>query len=226
MLLVNVYDVSFTLFILFVFLNLLVFLMAMFGVKTTIKNGIRGLFVVGFLLFVPATIFSMFHLIGRPKPVEIFQLFEHHEKIRVLSAYLKEGQAIYLYIAVNDYPEPISLVLPWDMETAVQLQSSQRSSEQDGRHILMEIKRFDSIDMRLKPIFYPEPQRAPPPKEIDPNEVQGIELNSTGPIDVNNIINDSSTDPQSHSRSFRGHPIPTTPGPIIQPIIPQGPGGH
>jgi hypothetical protein len=82
-------------------------------------------------------------IIGRPKPVSAEWALETIEDAAVVATRLREGEGIYLWLEGRGAQEPRAYVLAWDLGDAKQLQTRRESDE---------------------PLFYAEPQSAPPPK--------------------------------------------------------------
>ncbi len=106
--------------------------------------------------------FAYADLLSRPKPAG-WEVVES-ETARVLGASMREGEAIYLWLSVPEYPEPRAYVLPWDREVAEQLQGALREAERNGTGVIMQLPFERSWDPQ-QPKFYALPQPALPPKD-------------------------------------------------------------
>lgn len=103
-------------------------------------------------------------LAGRPRPVTVPGLAVR--EATVLSHVLREGEAIYLWLQREGEAEPLSVVLPWDQQTAEELARAAREAEENGSSVGM---RFEPSLEDREPRFYALPQPAMPPKElVDP----------------------------------------------------------
>ncbi len=112
-----------------------------------------------------ATAFSgLVSLLGRPKPVNLEWALASVPDATVLSATMRENEAIYLWLKFEDNPEPQSYALPWNLEKAKELQKAMRQAEGSGTKVRMR-KPFDRSLDRHEPMFYAEPQQALPLKE-------------------------------------------------------------
>lgn len=114
-------------------------------------------------LLMPTAYASLAELLGRPKPVTLEWAMAAVPETTVLGASVRENEAIYLWLRFDGTPEPIAYVLPWNIETAKQLQQAMRQAEADGTGVRMR-RPFDSTLDPNEPLFYAEPQPALPPK--------------------------------------------------------------
>lgn len=102
-------------------------------------------------------------LLGRPKPVEIEWAGHDLAEARVIAAEMREDVAIYIWLAIDGVDAPVSYVLPWSMETAQQLSGAMEQAEEEGGDVQMRAP-FSSSPDDQEPMFYAEPEAAPPPK--------------------------------------------------------------
>ena len=121
-----------------------------------------GALVLAALLMVAAYA-SLVDLLGKPKPVTMEWAMGAVPEATVLGASMREGEAIYLWLEFDEMPEPIAYVLPWNMETARQLQQAMRQAEAEGTVARMR-RPFEPGGDPNEPLFYAEPQPALPPK--------------------------------------------------------------
>jgi len=98
-------------------------------------------------------------IIGRPKPVSVEWALETIEDAAVVATRLREGEGIYLWLEGRGAQEPRAYVLAWDLRDAKQLQQAMRQAEEQGTVVRMRTMRETD-----EPLFYAEPQSAPPPK--------------------------------------------------------------
>lgn len=99
--------------------------------------------------------------LGKAKPIEI-EFNPMPENVKVIAATWVEGEAIYLWVQLN---KPIAYVLPWDEETARNLQGTQEAMKETGE--LMVDGLFDNTkDAEVK--FYEKPIEKYPEKTIIP----------------------------------------------------------
>ncbi len=120
-------------------------------------------------LFLPTAYISMVDLLSRPKPIGIEWVKFDLAEAAVLSHRMVEDVAIYLWLGIDGAEEPRSYVLPWDRQTAEQLQEAQRSAEAEGTGVRMKQPFEQSWDKRDKR-FYAAPQAPRPLKDQEPND--------------------------------------------------------
>lgn len=114
---------------------------------------------------------AAFTLLSLPKPVDLEWWQDHADEATVLGHTMREGEAIWLWLALDGVPEPRSYVLPWQRELAEQLESAARDAARDGTGVRMRLPFEPSLDDR-EPKVYALPQPALPPKDADePAEV-------------------------------------------------------
>ncbi len=114
-------------------------------------------------LLMPTAYASLVELLGRPKPVTLEWAMGAVPEATVLGASMRENEAIYLWLRFDGIPEPIAYVLPWNMETAKQLQQAMAQAEADGTVVRMR-RPFESDRDPSEPLFYAEPQPPLPTK--------------------------------------------------------------
>ena len=124
--------------------------------------------------FMPASYAAMVALLSMPKPTSFEWWLSKADEATVLGSSVKEGEAIYLWLQLDDAPEPRAYVLPWDKRLAEQLQAAAREAEDQQSGIRMRLPFEPTLDDR-EPKFYAMPQPALPPKEL---------LDPPAPIDV------------------------------------------
>jgi len=121
------------------------------------------------VLFLPVAYLSMVDLLSRPKPIEIELIKFDLAEAAVLSHRMVEDVAIYLWLGIDGADEPRSYVLPWDQETAEQLQEAQRAAEAEGTGVRMKQPFEQSWDKRDKK-FFAAPQAPRPSKDQAPHD--------------------------------------------------------
>ncbi len=114
-------------------------------------------------LIMPTAYASLTDLLGKPKPVTMEWAKRAVPEATVLGASMREDEAIYLWLQLDNVRAPRAYVLPWDMEAAKGLQQALRRAESDGTSVRMR-RPFDAEAKRDEPLFYAEPQLALPPK--------------------------------------------------------------
>lgn len=117
-------------------------------------------------LLMPAAYVAMVELMGRPKPVWLDWLggpAHAGGDAEVLAEQMREGEAIYLWLRLPGAAEPVAYRLPWDEQAARALHEARRQTEKSGVAVRMRREGRESTE-ESEPLFYPEPQRALPPK--------------------------------------------------------------
>jgi hypothetical protein len=98
---------------------------------------------------------------GSPRPVlkEWLQPLPNTEPVTVLAYTLREGVAIYVWLA---YDEPLAVALPWSRDLAEELREASEEAGEDGR-VELRWPSEPSLDNQEQ-MFHPRPQPALPPK--------------------------------------------------------------
>ncbi len=102
-------------------------------------------------------------LLGRPKPAELEWAARNASEATVLASDMREGEAIYLWLQLDELDEPRAYVLPWSMEAARQLHGAQGRAEESGTAVRMRTPFLDADDGGER-MFYAAPQPPLPPK--------------------------------------------------------------
>src|SRR3569832_2661870 len=90
----------------------------------------RAFILVLFALLLPAAYAAPASLLGRAKPVSLEWLGAHVQEASILSASYVEGEAIYLTLQWGQVPNLYRI--PWDRNTAEQLQQDMNDAPRDG----------------------------------------------------------------------------------------------
>ena len=144
-------------------------ILAQISVWSPRKLWIKLSALVTMALFLPTAYISMVDLLSRPKPIEIEWVKLDLAEAAVLSHRMVEDVAIYLWLGIEGADEPRSYVLPWDQETAEQLQQAQRAAEAEGTGVRMKQPFEQSWDKRDKR-FNAAPQAPRPLKDQAPHD--------------------------------------------------------
>ncbi|MDH3229663.1 MAG: hypothetical protein OEN55_07725 [Alphaproteobacteria bacterium] len=104
-------------------------------------------------------------LLGRPKPTSLEWAARNASEATVLAADMREGEAIYLWLQLEDIQEPRAYVLPWSLAAARQLHRAQGRAEETGTAVRMRGP-FRDADEGGERMFYVAPQPPLPPKLI------------------------------------------------------------
>lgn len=107
---------------------------------------------------------AMLDLLSRPKPVRFEWLRDVAGEATVLGNSMVEDEAIYVWLQLDGVDEPRAYRLPWDRDTAEQLQAAARSAAEQQTALRMRMPFEQSLDDR-KPRFYALPQPVMPPKD-------------------------------------------------------------
>ncbi|WP_119461375.1 hypothetical protein [Rhodospirillaceae bacterium SYSU D60014] len=145
---------------------LLASLLASISIWAPRKLWVKGSAVVTASLLLVVGYASLADLLSKPKPVNLEWVKRNVPEATVLSASIEEGQGIYLWLQIAGIAGPRSYVMPWDQETAEQLQSALEDAETNGNGVRMIAPFEPSLDTR-EPKFYALPQPALPPKDRD-----------------------------------------------------------
>jgi hypothetical protein len=123
---------------------------------------VRRLLSVGLFVALIAIVYGGgIELLGRPKP--LWLEWRDATAARVLGAVPVEGEAIYVWLALPNSPEPHAYTLPWSMEVAQQLQTAMSEAEAKGTTVQMMPSEAGLDDREQK--FYATPQPPMPAKD-------------------------------------------------------------
>ncbi len=103
-------------------------------------------------------------LLSRPKPVRLEFFGADLEEAQVLAATLHEGEAIYLWLRLSGLRQPRYYAMPWQRDTAENLQEVLREAEETRSRVIMRLPFERSLDERAQPRFYALPQARLPLK--------------------------------------------------------------
>lgn len=114
-------------------------------------------------LFMVVSYASLANLLGQPKPLALEWRQAAIVEAEVLGASIREGEAIYVWIATEDRDEPQSYRLPWNRDHALSLQAAQREAGEQGQGVRLQLPREGGDDEEeLK--FYAPPRPPRPAK--------------------------------------------------------------
>jgi hypothetical protein len=127
------------------------------------QTGRRRYLSVGMFIALVALVYGgTIELMSRPKPVALE--WRDVTQATVLSASLREGEAIYVWLQIEGTSEPLAYALPWSLEAAQQLQGAMAEVEETGTAVVMSQPFDGGLDDR-EPKFYATPQQAMPAKD-------------------------------------------------------------
>ncbi len=150
--------------------------MLLYGALVLVAAGLAGITLWGARSFLPqasalglagllmfAGYVGLMDVLGRPKPVTVEWSLAQMEEATVVAARLHEGEAIYLWLEMEEPPEPRAYVLPWNLEDAKELSQALREGEEQGTAVRMRAE-SEPTAANDQPLFYAEPQTALPAK--------------------------------------------------------------
>ncbi len=105
-------------------------------------------------------------LLGRPKPADLEWAARNISEVTVLASEMREGEAIYLWLQLDDLREPRAYALPWSMAAARQLHRARGEAEEAGTTVRMRTP-FRDPDEGGERMFYAAPQPPLPPKLVN-----------------------------------------------------------
>lgn len=130
------------------------------------KLWIRVVAVVFAGLLIPTAYASLNELLSRPKPVSIEWARAATEEATVIGSSIREGEAIYLWLQIEDIAEPRAYVLPWSKQLAKQLHEAQKEVGKKGGTVGMRQPFEASVDENTTRTFYARPQPRPAFKTV------------------------------------------------------------
>jgi len=124
-----------------------------------------------FIVLIAVVYGGSIDLLSRPKPMRLE--WRDATRAQVLSASIREGEGIFVWLQLAGASEPRSYALPWDMKMAQQLQNAMREAQANGTGVNMS-KPFEAgLDDR-DPKFYATPQHALPDKDYAADKTLGF----------------------------------------------------
>ena len=166
------------LFAIFISLLAVVAVLASIAVWSHRRTWIRALAVALTALFIPIGYLGVTQLLSQPKPMHHEWFKRHVDEATLLGVSLREGEAIYLWLRLDDSLEPRYYVLPWQQQLAEKLQNIVDEAIQDGASVTISNpfsrKSFDDLgNMSIQIIRPPVPPMkppTPPPQIFNPRE--------------------------------------------------------
>lgn len=151
-------------------------ILANIGIWSPRANWLKVSAIVVTALFLPLGYGSISELMSRPKPVSLEWARRSLPEARLIGASLQEGKAIYIWIQTPESSEPRAYQLPWNKETAKQLQRAQRHARKSKNGVNVRHP-FDADRDPRKPMFYAAPRQPLPAKQ----RTREVPLNYTRP---------------------------------------------
>jgi hypothetical protein len=105
------------------------------------------------------------HLLSLPKPVALEWWLTNAPSATVLGSTVRENEAIYVWLQLEQVAEPRAYALPWNRDLAEQLQTAQREANESQSQVRMRLPFEPTLDDR-EPKFYALPQPPLPPKDV------------------------------------------------------------
>ncbi len=166
------------LFIIFIALLGVTALLATIAIWSQRRTPVRTLAVVLTGLFVPIGYLTVTELLSQPKPMQHEWFKRHVDEATLLGVSVRENQAIYLWLRLDDSLEPRYYVLPWQQQLAEKLQNLVDEAIRDGASVTISNpfsrKSFDDLgSMNVRIIRPPQPPLqppSPPPQFFNPRE--------------------------------------------------------
>jgi hypothetical protein len=166
------------LFIVFSGLLFVVAVLATIAIWSQRRTPVRTLAVILTALFIPIGYLGVTELLSQPKPMQHEWFKRHVDEATLLGVSVREGEAIYLWLRLDDSLEPRYYVLPWQQQLAEKLQNLVDEAIREGASVSISDpfsrKSFDnlgSLNMRIvRPPMPPMKPPSPPPQFFNPRE--------------------------------------------------------
>jgi hypothetical protein len=166
------------LFVIFAALLAVVALLASIAIWSRRRTPVRALAVFLTALFIPIGYLAATALLSQPKPMQHEWFKRHVDEATLLGVSVREGEAIYLWLRLDDSLEPRYYVLPWQQQLAEKLQNLIDEAIREGASVTISDpfsrKSFEdlgSLNMRIiRPPQPPMKPPSPPPQFFNPRE--------------------------------------------------------
>ncbi len=153
-------------------------LLATIGIWSQRRLSIRTSAVILTALLIPIGYLTVTELLSQPKPMHHEWFKRHVDEATLLGVSVREGEAIYLWLRLDDSLEPRYYVLPWQRQLAEKLQNLVDEAIRDGAAVVISNpfsrESFDNLgDLNVKIIRPPQmPLKPPlpPPQFFNPRE--------------------------------------------------------
>lgn len=113
-------------------------------------------------------------MMGYAKPSVLELSKRSTEESRVISAFIHENEAIYIWMVLPGEKEPRAYKYPYSLEMAKELYEALTEAGESGQGMLMGHP-FDSTDGTEEQMFYPDPVPSSPNKQIPNNQPMVIQ---------------------------------------------------
>lgn len=139
---------------------------------------LRATAVVLTALFVPLGYFTLTEILSQPKPMEHEWFKSHVDEATVLGVSFDEGNAIYLWLRIEESMQPRYYMLPWKPVLAERLQNYVDEAIRENAQVKIRNpfskRSFDDLgDLNVEIILPPKlPGKLPPmpPRIVNPRE--------------------------------------------------------
>jgi len=166
------------LFLVFITLLAVTAMLASIAIWSPRRTLVRTFAVVLTASFVPIGYLGVTQLLSQPKPMHHEWFKRHVDEATLLGVSMREGEAIYLWLRLDDSLEPRYYVLPWQQQLAEKLQNVIDEAIRDGASVTISNpfsrKSFDDLgSMNMQIIRPPQPPLkppSPPPQIFNPRE--------------------------------------------------------
>lgn len=166
------------LFLVFTALLAVTALLASIAIWSHRRTAVRTLAVALTALLIPIGYLGVTQLLSQPKPMHHEWFKRHVDEATLLGVSVREGEAIYLWLRLDDSLEPRYYVLPWQQQLAEKLQNIIDEAIREGASVTIANpfarKSFDDLgSMNMRIIRPPQPPMkppSPPPQIFNPRE--------------------------------------------------------
>jgi len=166
------------LFLTFIALLSVAALLATIAIWSHRRVSIRTTAVILTALFIPIVYVGITELLSQPKPIHHEWFKRHVDEATLLGVSVREGEAIYLWLRLDDSLEPRYYVLPWQQQLAEKLQNLVDEAINDGASVIISDpfsrKSYEDLgDMNMRIVRPPQPPikpPSPPPQFFNPRE--------------------------------------------------------
>lgn len=139
---------------------------------------VRVCAVIVVALFLPLVYLQMLEMLSKPKPMSFEWYQANADEAVVLGVSMTEGEAIYLWLLLDEATEPRSYKVPWNLELAEQLEDAVDEAVRRGATIVLRKPFFRKstedlghLNMDIRPPPMPPQKRPPlPPKIFNPRQ--------------------------------------------------------
>ena len=150
---------------LFVASALLLTGLALLAVRQAAPTRQKLLGLVLVLGLMPVAYLALAELMSRSKPVALEWWQARVESATVLAGHMEEGEAIHLWLMLEEEIEPRAFRLAWSSGLAEELHEAMQQAEENGTAVEMRLPFEGSLDLE-EPRFHALPQPSLPEKDM------------------------------------------------------------